>query len=80
MPRISPLQAALTRIAELEKALESEKNQAKWARDGRESAQKELSDAHAIIDVLPGVLPQEKKDYGTNPLAVRIASWLASKQ
>lgn len=74
------LKQAQARIAELSKELESSKQSWKWATDSRDEAQRELEQTHAIIDVLSGALPREKKDYGHHTAAVRIASWLAAKQ
>lgn len=74
------LKAAQTRIAELEKTVESEKTQARWARESRNEAQRELDGIHEILDVMPGSLPRDKADgYSKHSAAVRLASYLAAK-
>lgn len=75
------LATAQDRIKELETKLKSEEQSKQWAYSSRDDAVKELEQTHAIIDVLPGAIPRTKADgYSNNTAAVRIASWLASKQ
>ncbi|HDR9199636.1 TPA: hypothetical protein QDB48_000922 [Burkholderia vietnamiensis] len=81
-PAVSTLlKNAQARIAELEKQLESEKNQAKWAREGRESAQSEVNQIHAFLDALPGAIAKKNQEtYVEHSAMTRLAAWLATSR
>ena len=73
----------LARInTEHKKVIENKDNSIRYAQEGRERLQAELSALQDVLDVIPGVIPREKEgQYGnnTNSAVVRLASVLASK-
>ena len=69
------------RVAELEKKLAAQENTLKYASEGREEAQNELSQAHTLLSAL-GIAEKtnEEESYYRKPLSVstRIALYIAN--
>lgn len=71
-----------TAIAELQKSVESSKTMEKWASERATKAEAELDNAHSLIDAIDCPLPRKSKgEYSeiSNPLVLRLGSWLARK-
>jgi Skp family chaperone for outer membrane proteins len=76
------LQQAQEEIRTLSKKLESEIQTKKWAQEGRDRADRELEDAHTLLDALNSPLGRTtKQEYGEkkNELHLRVAAWLVAK-
>jgi len=80
-PAISTqLKAAQTRIAELEKKLESAESTRKYISDRENKANEELNQLHAFIDALPGSIKRKNEEtYVEHGAMTRLAAWLATK-